>query len=371
MRKFGSVLLIFFALFLCISAAKNKSALYPAVYWEKVRNKIVRCMLCPRKCILRDGQRGVCTARVNKGGKLFTYTYGRPVAVHVDPIEKKPFFHVTPGAPAFSVATAGCNMRCKFCQNWQISQADPGEVSGRFVSPEDIVNGAIENKCNFVVYTYTEPTVFYEYMLDICKLAKKKGLKNAMHTCGYINPEPLRELLKYMDAVNVDLKGFSQEFYQEMGLLADLKPVLETLKVIKKAGVWLEITNLIIPGANDNPQEIRKMCEWIKKNLGDETPVHFARFYPAFKLKNLPPTPVKTLENARKIALRAGLKYVYIGNISGHSAENTYCPKCGKLLVRRIGYKILQNNIKDNKCKFCGRKIAGLWEIKSKIRKRK
>ena len=364
MRKFKSILLVFIPLLFFLSAGKKEQTLFPARYWRAAGDKIVRCELCPRKCILQDGQRGVCTARVNKGGKLFTLTYGRPVAVHVDPIEKKPFFHVTPGAPAFSIATAGCNMRCKFCQNWQISQSDPGEVSGQFVSPEDIVRGAIENKCDFVVYTYTEPTVFYEYMLDICKLAKKKGLKNAMHSCGYINPQPLEELLKYMDAANIDLKGFNRDFYQEMGLLAELKPVLETLEAIKKAGVWLEITNLIIPGVNDKPQEIKNMCEWIKSNLGADTPVHFGRFHPAFKLENLPPTPVKTLENARKIALQTGLKYVYIGNIPGHSAENTYCPKCGELLVGRIGYKILQNSIKDNSCSFCGCKIEGLWELK-------
>ena len=358
--------LLFFA-----TAGRKKNVLHPAKYWSAVRDGIVQCRLCPRKCILSEEQRGICGARLNKGGKLYSLTYGKPVAVHVDPIEKKPFFHVTPGAPAFSIATAGCNMRCLFCQNWQISQADPGKVDVKYVSPEEIVAGAIENKCDFIVYTYTEPTVFYEYMLDICRLAKKKGLKNAMHSCGYINPEPLKELLKYMDAVNIDLKGFTRDFYQKMGLLAELAPVLEALKTIHAAGVWLEVTNLLIPGQNDGPEDIKKMCLWLRKNLGADTPLHFSRFYPAYKLKNLPPTPLKTLKAARKIALDAGLRYVYIGNVPGNKAENTYCPFCGKLLVKRAGYEILENHVKNGRCSFCGRKIAGIWDLKTEKKTKK
>ena len=366
MRKIAVILSAAAALFLLLflSAGKRENALHPAEFWNVVRDGIVQCLLCPRKCILPEGARGVCESRINKGGSLYTLTYGRPVAVHVDPIEKKPFFHVVPGAPAFSIATAGCNMRCLFCQNWQISQADPGKIVVEYVSPEQIVDGAIKNKCDFIVYTYTEPTVFYEYMIETSRLAKKKGLKNAMHSCGYINQEPLKELLKYMDAVNIDLKGFTRDFYQKMGLLAELEPVLDALKTVHEAGVWLEITNLLIPGENDAPEDIKKMCLWIKKNLGADTPLHFSRFYPAYKLENLPPTPLKTLEEARRIARAAGLRYVYIGNIPGNEAENTRCPFCRELLVRRIGYKILKNNIVGGKCRFCGRKIAGIWDIK-------
>jgi len=332
-----------------------------ASYWNKIKDKIIQCVLCPRKCVIADGQRGLCTVRVNRDGTLYTLGYGNPVAVNIDPIEKKPFFNVLPGENAFSIAVAGCNMRCLFCQNWQISQAKPDEVTAYDMPPEMVVSEAIKNHCPFIVYTYTEPTVFYEYMLDISKLARSKGLKNGMHTCGYINQEPLKELLKYMDAVNVDLKGFNEEFYQKMGAFASLEPVLNTLKIVKKEGVWLEITNLIIPGLNDDPKDIKRMCEWIRENLGEDTPVHFSRFMPSFKLQNLPPTPVSKLEEAYKIAKDAGLDYVYIGNIPGNTGENTYCPQCKKLIVGRIGYRITENNIKDGRCKFCGKQISGIW----------
>jgi pyruvate formate lyase activating enzyme len=333
-----------------------------ARYWEKVKDDVVHCLLCPRSCVIKPGHRGFCTVRINRGGTLYTLGYGNPVAVNIDPIEKKPFFHVLPGTNAYSIAVAGCNMRCLFCQNWTISQAKPDEVTAYRMTPEDIVSGAIKSHCPFIVYTYTEPTVFYEYMLDISRLAHTKGLRNGMHTCGYINPAPLGELLKYMDAVNVDLKGFNEEFYRKMGAFAELKPVLETLRIVKREGVWLEITNLIISGRNDDPEEIRKMCEWIKDNLGDEVPLHFSRFMPAFKLQNLPPTPVEKLDEAYKIAKGAGLKFVYIGNVPGNPRENTYCPRCGKLLIGRIGYEVYENNIAQGKCKFCRETIPGIWE---------
>ncbi|MDP2831100.1 MAG: AmmeMemoRadiSam system radical SAM enzyme, partial [Candidatus Omnitrophota bacterium] len=313
-----------------------------ARYWQKVRENIVQCLLCPRKCVLDAGQRGFCTVRINKGGNLYTLGYGNPVAINIDPIEKKPFFHLAPGEPVFSLAVAGCNMRCLFCQNWQISQSKPDETQNYSLSPEEVVNLAVKNNCKFIAYTYTEPTVFYEYMLDIAKFARQKGIKNTMHTCGYINPEPLRELLKYMDAVNVDLKGFTEEFYAKIGMFAQLKPVLDTLKIIKEEGVWLEITNLLIPGFNDDPVKVKEMCVWIKDNLGDEVPLHFSRFMPNFKLKNLPPTPMEKLEEAYKIAKDSGIKYVYIGNVPGNRAENTYCPHCGKIVVSRTGYRILE-----------------------------
>lgn len=350
----------------CFASAEEGHKPVPRVasHWNAVRDKTVQCVLCPRRCVLSEGQRGVCTVRINRDGMLYTLGYGNPVALGVDPIEKKPFFHVLPGSSAYSLAVAGCNMRCLFCQNWQISQSRPDEVMAYNMSPEDIVDAAMKSGSGSVVYTYTEPTVFYEYMLDISKLARAKGLLSGMHTCGYINPEPLSELLEYMDAVNVDLKGFSKGFYNRMGLLAELDPVLDALKIIKGKGVWLEITNLIIPGQNDDPGMIRKMCLWIKENLGDEVPLHFSRFMPSFKLQNLPPTPVNTLEEAYAIAKDAGLKYVYIGNIPGHKHESTFCPNCNKVVVGRLGYTVTDMNIKDGNCAFCGYAIAGIWEKK-------
>jgi len=332
-----------------------------ASYWERLKERTVHCGLCPRSCVIAEGQRGFCTVRINRSGTLYTLGYGNPVAVHIDPIEKKPFFHVLPGTKAYSIAVAGCNMRCLFCQNWQISQSRTDEVTAYDMPPEAVIEGAKRAGCPFIVYTYTEPTVFFEYMLDICKLARKNGIRNGMHTCGYINQEPLKELLHYMDAVNVDLKSFNPGFYKKMGSMADMASVLKTIKTVKDEGVWLELTNLVIPGQNDNPKEIRKMCEWIKENLGSEVPLHFSRFMPSFKLQNLPPTPVEKLEEAYKIAKDVGLKYVYIGNIPGHAFENTYCPNCKRIVVARIGYEILENNISGGKCKSCGRKIAGIW----------
>jgi pyruvate formate lyase activating enzyme len=359
------IVAIFSLLFLASALAQenSKPALHPASYWQTIKDTTLQCLLCPRKCILAPGQRGVCTVRINKEGKLYSLGYGNPVAIHIDPIEKKPFFHVSPGASVYSLAVAGCNMRCIFCQNWQISQSKPDESQNYSLSAQEAVNQAVQSNCRFIAYTYTEPTVFYEYMLDIAKIARIRGVRNTMHTCGYINQEPLAELLKYMDAVNVDLKGFSREIYEKIGDMASLEPVLETLKAIKKAGVWLEITCLIIPGLNDNAGEIKQMCVWIKENLGDDVPVHFSRFMPAFQLMNLPPTPLEKLEEAYNIAKNAGLKYVYIGNVPGHMAENTYCPHCASVVVKRIGYEVLGINIKDGKCKFCGNKISGRWDF--------
>lgn len=358
MKKF----IIFLTIFLTfLPFVFSKETLHEASFYFKLDNKQVNCVLCPRRCVIPDGKRGFCGVRENQGGVLYSLVYAKPCSVHVDPIEKKPLFHVVPGSKAFSLATVGCNLKCKFCQNWQISQASPEDVQAMSLSPEEAVEKAKESGASVIAYTYTEPTVYYEYMIDIAKLARKAGIKNVMHSAGYINEEPLRQLCPYLDAANIDLKGFSNRFYSEM-TLGNLDDVLRTLKILKEQGVWIEITNLLLPGINDNPAEIKKMCEWIKDNLGAQVPLHFSRFWPMYKLMNLSPTPVETLKTARAIALKTGLKYVYIGNVPTEDGENTICPKCGKTLIRRSGYVILENNIVDGKCKFCGEKIDGIWK---------
>jgi len=320
----------------------------------------VRCELCPHQCRVSKGKRGICRVRENRDGKYYSLVYGNPCAIHPDPIEKKPFFHVLPGTISYSLATAGCNFQCKFCQNWEISQASPEDVFSFDFPPEAIVKKAKEVGAHSIAYTYVEPIIFYEYMLDIALLTKKAGLLNVTHSNGFINPAPLRNLSKVLDAANIDLKGFSESFYREL-CGGDLLPVLEALKILKTEKVHLEITNLVIPTKNDEISMVREMCIWIKKELGPETPIHFSRFYPLYKLRTLPPTPISTLEKARAVASDVGLKYVYIGNIPGHEAEHTYCPKCKKRIIQRTGYMVGEVNLKAGKCKFCGKPIPGIW----------
>ncbi|HOX54756.1 MAG TPA: AmmeMemoRadiSam system radical SAM enzyme [Candidatus Omnitrophota bacterium] len=365
MRKLILGILVLFillglALYSSLHSASNQD-LKEAMYYQKLKDFVVQCHLCPRNCVIPDKKRGFCGVRENRGGVLYTLVYARPCAVHIDPIEKKPLFHVLPGNTAYSVATAGCNLRCKFCQNWDISQALPEEVESFNLSPQELVERAKKAGSRVIAYTYSEPTIFYEYMLDTAKIAKKEGLMNVMHSAGHINEPPLRELCKYLDAANIDLKGFSQDFYSQMSL-GNLDSVLQTLKILKQEGVWVEITNLIVPGFNDDPEMIKNMCVWIKDNLGSDTPLHFSRFFPMYKLTNISPTPVETLERAEKIAKDAGLNYVYIGNIPGSLAESTFCPVCRKLIIGRSGYTITENNIENGKCKFCGTKIPGIWK---------
>lgn len=332
-----------------------------ALYWQEAGEEKARCFLCPRQCVIGLNQCGFCRARKNIGGRLYAMTYGQPVAIHVDPIEKKPLFHVYPGTKSFSIAAAGCNLRCKFCQNWEISQLDPELVKTEFVSSEDIVQGAKESGSKTIAFTYTEPTIFYEYMLDIAKLAKEEGILCVMHSAGFINEKPLRGLAKYLTAANIDLKGFSDKYYSSF-CEGNLASVLNSFKILKEEKVWVEVTNLIIPSANDSDEDIYNLCMWVKDNLGADTPVHFSRFFPMYKLMDLSPTPVKTLFRAREIALKTGLRYVYIGNIPRNEGEDTICPACSKLLIKREGYTILENNIVKGKCPFCGAKISGVWD---------
>jgi pyruvate formate lyase activating enzyme len=331
-----------------------------ASYWESMDNGWVRCRLCPRECVVPPGERGHCGVRENRNGVYYTLVYGAPVAIHVDPIEKKPFYHFMPGTTAYSIATAGCNLDCKFCQNWQISQALPEDLRSYGLSPQEVVSAALESGAPSIAYTYNEPTIFYEYMLDCARLAHEKGLRNVYHSNGFINEEPLRALCPYLDAANVDLKGMSEEYYHDM-TGGSLAPVLRSLKILHDEGVHLEITTLIVPGRNDDPEMIRRQCEWMVANLGPDTPLHFSRFHPEYKLMDLPPTPIETLERARQIALDAGLRYVYVGNVPGHDASDTHCPQCGALLVHRVGYSVSVVGLKDGHCSKCGALIDGVW----------
>lgn len=341
----------------------KKETLKEALYYTQLDSKknTVACSLCPRRCVIEEGEKGFCRARKNIKGRLYSLGYAAPCAVHIDPIEKKPFFNVLPKTLSFSIASAGCNLRCRYCQNWQISQVSPEDTMNDDLPPERVVEMAAKNGCKSIAYTYTEPTNFYEYMLDTAKIAKKKHILNVVHSNGFINPEPLKELCKYLDAVNIDLKGFNPLFYRKY-CEAELNPVLESLKILKKSGVWVEITNLVIGGHNDEPEMIEKMCAWIKTELGNDVPVHFSRFFPMYKMRNIAPTPVSVLEKAKEIAQKIGLKYVYIGNVPGNIGENTYCPACKKTIIKRVGYNILEVNMKKGRCRFCGERIDGIWE---------
>ena len=329
-------------------------------YYTALEGGEIQCELCPRHCRVSKGKRGFCRVRENREGKFYSLVYGNPCAIHLDPIEKKPFFHVLPATTSFSIATAGCNFECKFCQNWEISQASPEDLDNYEFIPESVVKKAKEMEARSIAYTYVEPTIFYEYMLDTGILAKKSNILNVCHSNGFINPEPLRNLCKVLDAANIDLKGFTETFYSEL-CSGELNPVLETLKTLKKEKVHLEITNLIIPTKNDDPSIIKEMCLWVKRELGADTPIHFSRFYPLYKLQSLPPTPVSTLEKARAVALSTGLEYVYIGNIPGHEAENTFCAKCKKMIIQRRGYMVGEMHLKGGKCGYCGKPIPGIW----------
>ena len=331
-----------------------------ALYYKKIDKNTVMCILCPHQCILKDGDRSFCRVREPKEGKLYTLVYEFPCSIHVDPIEKKPIYHMLPGSKSISIATAGCNLRCKFCQNWQISQEYPENTTNTYLSSHDVIKLTRKRHCRSIAYTYSEPIVFYEYMLDTAKLAKAHNIKNIWVTAGYINPTPLGELCGVIDAANIDLKGFDDKYLQEV-CGERLKPLLDTIKMTREKGVWVEITNLVVPTLNDDPDMIRKMCAWIKENLGRDTPLHFSRFWPMYKLKNLPPTPLATLKNAKKIAEDVGLNYVYMGNVPEVQASDTHCPHCKKVLIHRVGYFVLENNIVNSKCKFCGHKIAGIW----------
>jgi pyruvate formate lyase activating enzyme len=327
-----------------------------AYLYKKLPGKKVQCRTCAHFCVLALGQRGKCGVRENIDGKLYALNYGKAIAVNIDPIEKKPFYHFLPGSQSLSIATIGCNFSCLNCQNWEISQSFKGakKIPGEDISPEEIVETAIKNELPSISYTYTEPTVFLEYALDTMKLAREKGLKNNFVSNGFMSPESVKLVVPYLDAINIDVKSFDEKFYQEV-CGARLQPVLETAKSMKKSRVWVEITTLIIPTLSDSEEVLKKISEWIVKELGSETPWHVSRFSGSisWKLHHIPDTPLEVLEKAVEIGKKTGLKYVYIGNIPGHKAENTYCPKCGQLAISRMNYYTHRYD-KEGKCPKCG-----------------
>ena len=333
-----------------------------AMFYEKLDNNLVNCNLCSHRCRkIADSKRGICGVRENRDGTLYSLVYGKAVARSVDPIEKKPLFNFLPGSRAYSMATVGCNFRCDNCQNYDISQLPTvrSAIVGEDVLPEEIVLAAKLSNCESIAYTYTEPTIFFEYALDIAKLARKEGIKNVFVTNGYITPEALQEISPYLDAANIDLKSFSDEFYRK-NCGARLEPVLDSIRLYKRLGVWIELTTLIIPTLNDSEEELQKLAEFIKEEVGEDTPWHITQFHPTYKLMDQPRTPVTTLRRARQIGLDAGLRYVYEGNVPGENGENTYCHNCHKMLIRRLGYRIIENTIKNSACPYCGAEIGGV-----------
>ncbi len=332
------------------------------MFYEKIEDNLVNCNLCAHRCRkIADSKKGICGVRENNGGKLYSLVYGKIVARSIDPIEKKPLFQFLPGSLSYSIATLGCNFRCDNCQNYDISQLprERNVIVGHKTSPEEIVEAAKLNNCKSIAYTYSEPTIFFEYAFDVAKIAQKEGIKNVFVTNGYTTIEALNKIGPYLDAANVDLKSFSDHFYRK-NCGARLEPVLEAIRHYKKLGIWTEITTLIIPTLNDGEVELRKIAEFIKE-IGIETPWHISQFHPTYKLIDLPRTPVETLRKARQIGLETGLRYVYEGNVPGEIGENTYCHYCGKILIHRFRYKIQENNIKNIKCPECGTKIEGVY----------
>ena len=332
-----------------------------ALFYEKEADRQVRCGLCRFRCTIKDGRRGVCNVRENRGGTLFSLVYGKVIAEHVDPIEKKPLFHVLPGSLAFSVATEGCNFRCRHCQNYSIAQVgSEAPVHGALRTPAEIVQSALNSGCRSIAYTYTEPTIFFEFAFDTARLASEAGLFNIFVTNGYICQEPLARIAPYLAAANIDLKGFSEAFYRDI-VGAKLAEVLASIIEYRKLGIWLEITTLIIPGLNDSDAELQGIADFIVNNLGADTPWHVSQFYPTHQLTDRQRTPVATLRRAREIGTAAGLHFVYEGNVPGEGGENTFCPHCKNIIVKRSGFRVNSNLLQRGCCPACSGKCAGIW----------
>jgi pyruvate formate lyase activating enzyme len=339
----------------------DTNTLHRALFYDRKVGGLVRCTLCPNFCSLSDGQTGICRARRNVGGELYSMVYGKIATAHLDPIEKKPFFHFLPGAQAFSLATPGCSMRCLFCQNWEISQAYPWEIRTADATPEQVVDAAVREGARVIAYTYSEPVIFYEYVLDIAKLARARGLRNVIVSNGYINPEPLKQLLPYIDAFKVDFKAFNPAFYKEI-TGGEVQPVLEAMKTIHAQGAWLEIVTLLVPGKNDSEEEVRQLARWVRENLGRDVPLHFTRFHPQHRMRNVPPTPERTVIRAWEIAREEGLNFVYTGNIDYPPGESTYAPSTGAVAIERQGYFVVKSNLDPDGRLPSGEQIPGVWK---------
>lgn len=329
--------------------------------YERATGETVRCRLCAHHCTIKPSRRGACHVRENREGTLYSLVYERLISQAIDPIEKKPLFHFHPGSTALSVATAGCNLRCSFCQNAEISQLprDIGRIPGREIPAAAVVEAARHHRCRSIAYTYTEPTISYEYVYDISVLAHEAGVANVLVTNGFMSPEMLTEYGPYLDAANVDLKAFRDEFYRNL-CGARLQPVLDSLRLMKKQGVWLEVTTLLIPGRNDDPAELRDLAGFIVRELGAGTPWHVSRFHPTYRLLDAPPTPAATLQRACDIGREAGLRYVYVGNLPGLGGENTLCPQCGQTVIERFGFRITARHLRDGRCAHCGTPVGGV-----------
>jgi pyruvate formate lyase activating enzyme len=344
------------------SLDEQKSAIKREAMFQEETARGIMCRICPNECVLKERELSKCNNRIVYNSKLYTMAYGNPCAVNADPVEKKPLYHFLPGSRAYSIATAGCNLVCLNCQNWTISQISPDKTTNFDMMPEAVVSNCCMNNCESIAYTYSEPTSFYEYTFETATLARKAGIKNIVKSNGYINAEPLKKLCSVIDGANIDLKAFDESTYLKL-TGGKLQPVLDSLIVYKEMGVWLEITNLVIPGWTDNLEQIKKMCKWLNNNGFSDTPLHFSRFYPLHKLEQLPPTPVETLNNAARIAADEGIKYVYTGNAPGSELSNTVCPSCKTVLVVRQGFRVVSNTINNGKCNKCGKTIGGLWKI--------
>jgi pyruvate formate lyase activating enzyme len=330
-----------------------------AMYQEETARGVM-CRICPNECVLKEGELSKCNNRKVHDSKLYTMAYGNPCSVNIDPVEKKPFYHFLPGSRTYSIATAGCNLVCLNCQNWTISQTSPDKTRNYDLMPDKVVLECLKNSCSSIAYTYSEPVTFYEYLFETATLARKAGVKNLVKSNGYINSDPLKKLCGVIDAASIDLKAFSESTYLKL-TGGKLQPVLDSLKVYRDMGIWLEITNLIVPGWTDNMADIRNMCKWLSDNGFRNTPIHFSRFYPMHKLEQLPPTPVEILNSASRIASEEGLKYVYTGNVPGNEISDTKCPSCNSTVIVRQGYRITLNAIVNGKCSKCGNKIDGVW----------
>lgn len=323
--------------------------------------KTIRCLLCAQRCDIRVGERGKCRARMNVKGELRSLVYGRPAAVHVDPIEKKPFYHFLPGTTALSFGTSGCPLHCRFCQNWELSQSTPGDLEAPFTTPWEMADAAASRRLPVIAFTYNEPTVFTEYLLDVAQAARSRGVRSVMVSCGFANEAPLADICNALAAVKIDLKGYSEEFYRTV-CRAELQPVLRSIRQVARSGRHLELVNLVVPTLNDSRKSLTDLAAFVAGELGPDVPVHFTRFHPDYQLLNLPPTPVATLELAREIAMARGIHYAYVGNVPGHPANHTYCPGCGRIVIERDNFFVTGMHMKNGACAYCKRPIAGVWK---------